>query len=139
MNAVHSLADGSSSVRSAAHQMGQVVEDTTNATVSVMDKINAATTEINHNHELASQLDEGFKKVQSAVSDGNSAVTDAKNAILSMEQTVNSARESTDSLLTEMDKITSILGEINSIASQTNLLSLNASIEAARACLLYTS
>lgn len=133
MNAVHHLADGSSSVQAAAQQMGQVVEDTANATVSVMDKINAATTEINHNHELASQLDNGFKKVQTAVSNGNAAVIDAKNSILSMEQTVNSARESTDSLLTEMDKITSILGEINSIASQTNLLSLNASIEAARA------
>ena len=133
MNAVHELADGSSNVQSAAQQMGQVVEDTANATVTVMDKINAATTEINHNHELASQLDNGFKKVQDAVSNGNIAVEDAKNSILSMEQTVNSARESTDSLLTEMDKITSILGEINSIASQTNLLSLNASIEAARA------
>lgn len=37
--------------------MGQVVEDTANATVSVMDKINAATTEINRNHELAVSLD----------------------------------------------------------------------------------
>ena len=47
MSSVHALADGSSSVKSAASQMGQVVEDTANATVSVMDKINAATTEIN--------------------------------------------------------------------------------------------
>lgn len=133
MSAVHELAEGSSSVKTAAGQMGQVVEDTTNATVSVMDKINAATTEINHNHELATQLDDGFKKVQEAVASGNDAVISAKESILNMEQTVVSARESTDSLLTEMDKITSILGEINSIASQTNLLSLNASIEAARA------
>ena len=133
MSAVHELAEGSSSVKTAAGQMGQVVEGTTNATISVMDKINAATTEINHNHELATQLDDGFKKVQEAVASGNDAVISAKESILSMEQTVVSARESTDSLLTEMDKITSILGEINSIASQTNLLSLNASIEAARA------
>lgn len=133
MSAVHELAEGSSSVKTAAGQMGQVVEGTTNATISVMDKINAATTEINHNHELATQLDDGFKKVQKAVASGNDAVISAKESILSMEQTVVSARESTDSLLTEMDKITSILGEINSIASQTNLLSLNASIEAARA------
>ena len=133
INAVHTLAEGSTSVQSAAQQMGQVVEDTANATIIVMEKINAATTEINHNHELASQLDDGFKKVQAAVFDGNTAVEDAKSSILTMEETVNSARKSTDSLLTEMDKITSILGEINSIASQTNLLSLNASIEAARA------
>ena len=133
MSSVHALADGSSSVKSAASQMGQVVEDTANATVSVMDKINAATTEINRNHELAVSLDQGFQKVQSAVEKGNRAIQTAKNSILSMEETVDSARKSTDSLLTEMNRITSILGEINSIASQTNLLSLNASIEAARA------
>lgn len=133
MSSVHALADGSYSVKSAASQMGQVVEDTANATVSVMDKINAATTEINRNHELAVSLDQGFQKVQSAVEKGNGAIQTAKSSILSMEETVDSARKSTDSLLTEMNRITSILGEINSIASQTNLLSLNASIEAARA------
>ena len=133
MSSVHVLADGSSSVKSAASQMGQVVEDTANATVSVMDKINAATTEINRNHELAVSLDQGFQKVQSAVEKGNGAIQTAESSILSMEETVDSARKSTDSLLTEMNRITSILGEINSIASQTNLLSLNASIEAARA------
>ena len=119
MSSIHQLAEGSSSVRTEATQMGQVVEDTAKSTVTVMDKINAATDEINKNHELATQLDGGFQK--------------AKNSILEMEQTVESARQSTDSLLTEMNRITAILGDINSIASQTNLLSLNASIEAARA------
>lgn len=133
MSAVHELADGSISVMSAATQMGQVVEDTANATVTVMEMINAATVEINNNHELALKLDVGFKKVQSAVDRGNNAAIDAKSSMINMEHTVNTARESTDSLLTEMGKITSILDEINSIASQTNLLSLNASIEAARA------
>ena len=86
MSSVHALADGSSSVKSAASQMGQVVEDTANATVSVMDKINAATTEINRNHELAVSLDQGFQKVQSAVKKGNGAIQTAKSSILSMEE-----------------------------------------------------
>ena len=130
---IHQLAEGSSSVKNAATQMGQVVEDTARSTVTVMDKINAATDEINKNHELATQLDGGFQKVQDAVTKGNDAVVQARDSILEMEQTVESARQTTDSLLTEMNRITTILGDINSIASQTNLLSLNASIEAARA------
>ena len=50
-----------------------------------------------------------------------------------METAVTSANESTNELLSDMDTINGILEEINSIAAQTNLLSLNASIEAARA------
>lgn len=52
MSAVHELAEGSSSVKTAAGQMGQVVEDTTNATISVMDKITSVLGEIN---SIASQ------------------------------------------------------------------------------------
>ena len=52
MSAVHELAEGSSSVKTAAGQMGQVVEDTTNATISVMDKITSILGEIN---SIASQ------------------------------------------------------------------------------------
>ena len=87
MSSIHQLAEGSSSVRTEATQMGQVVEDTAKSTVTVMDKINAATDEINKNHELATQLDGGFQKVQDAVAKGNDAVVHAKNSILEMEQT----------------------------------------------------
>lgn len=132
-SAVHLLSEEAASVQSAAMQMGQVVDDTAKATVTVMEKINTATEEINCNYELASQLEHGFQKVQDAVSNGNTEVVFVKDSLTDMADTVNSAQEATASLLTEMDKITSILGEINSIASQTNLLSLNASIEAARA------
>lgn len=52
ISAVHELAEGSSSVKTAAGQMGQVVEDTTNATISVMDKITSILGEIN---SIASQ------------------------------------------------------------------------------------
>ena len=134
--AVNELADGSSNVNQAARQMQQIVEEAAKSTVNVMEKVNAATEEVGNNYELAGQLDNGFNNVKEAVEKGNEAVEEAKSTIASVKSTVGAAHKTTSELLTQMKKITDILGEINSIAAQTNLLSLNASIEAARGMVL---
>ena len=122
-DAVYTLADGSANVNSAAAQMAQIVEESVKSTVTVMDKVNAATEEVHRNNELAGQLEQGFDNVKDAVNKGNAAVEEAKSTIMSVENTVGAAHKTTGALLTEMKHITDILGEINSIASQTNLLS----------------
>ena len=110
-----------------------VIDDTTNATISVTERIQDATDEINKNYELSKELDAGFEKVDTSVRAGNNEVNVVKNTLSEMAETVGSARGAMSELMNEMSKITSILEEINAIAAQTNLLSLNASIEAARA------
>lgn len=130
---VKELALQAESVSQAADQMGSVVENTTNATIAVNEKINNATEEIERNHTLAKQLEESFIDVNKSVEEGNDEAGLVKVSLQDMSKTVSSAQGATETLLEEMKRITDILGEINAIASQTNLLSLNASIEAARA------
>lgn len=130
---MHKLAKESDSVEQAAGQMHDISDATTQSIISVKDKMDSATEELNQNYEMAAKLEEEFKKVSNAVQNGNEEALVAQNSMDEMVDTVGSAKEATESLLSEMNRITDILKEINSIASQTNLLSLNASIEAARA------
>lgn len=127
------LSEQATKVNEAASQMSNVIDDTTNATISVTEKIQGATKEINKNYELSKELDSGFEKVDASVRAGNDEVNVVKNTLSEMAETVGSAKGAMTDLMNEMSKIASILEEINAIAAQTNLLSLNASIEAARA------
>lgn len=130
---MHKLATESDSVEQAAGQMHDISDATTQSIISVKDKMDSATGDLNRNYEMAEKLDKEFQKVSDAVQNGNEESLVAQNSMDEMVDTVESAKDATETLLSEMNRITEILKEINSIASQTNLLSLNASIEAARA------
>lgn len=71
--------------------MAQIVEESVKSTVTVMDKVNAATEEVHRNNELAGQLEQGFDNVKDAVNKGNAAVEEAKSTIMSVENTVGAA------------------------------------------------
>lgn len=130
---VEELAEHAGTVNTAAEQMGAVIDSTTNVTMAVTEQVKSATEKIEHNHELAGQLEKSFSEVNKAVEAGHDEAMKVKKSLIDITQTVGSAKTATDTLNKEMRTITDILGEINSIAAQTNLLSLNASIEAARA------
>ena len=127
------LVADSKNVESATDKMGRMVQATADTAAVVVDSVDSAEKEIDENHRLAVQMDEGFKGVMDAVDQGSETVKIAGSYIGEMEEIVTGAKTSTESLLDEMSRITTILDEINNIASQTGLLSLNASIEAARA------
>ena len=127
------LVADSKNVESATDKMGRMVQATADTAAVVVDSVDSAEKEIDENHRLALQMDEGFKGVMDAVDQGSETVKIAGSYIGEMEEIVTGAKTSTESLLDEMSRITTILDEINNIASQTGLLSLNASIEAARA------
>ncbi len=127
------MVEQAENVRTASVQMRDAVENMSQSTVHVSEKVGDAVKAIEKNYELAKELDNNFKEVNAAVKEGNAGAVGVRVSLQEMEGTVSSANEATQELLNEMGRITHILDEINSIASQTNLLSLNASIEAARA------
>lgn len=74
-----------------------------------------------------------FNQVAIRVIEGMKSMNQTHLAMKQVDEAVSSARESTNELLEEMSQIQTMLKQIEDVASQTNLLSLNASIEAARA------
>ena len=88
---------------------------------------------INQNEALNIQLEEQFEKVKNAVQDGNEGAINVKSTLDTMKDTVLVAGEATDTLLSKISAVDEILKEINKITLRTKILSLNASIEAAKA------
>ncbi len=104
----------------------------------------AANVEIMHKNELIAGIVQGlnadFEDLDMSIeqmSVGNNNNAQESTAITSAMSDVadfcNGLRESFDNIIVLLDKLESNNNDITSIASQTNLLSLNASIEAARA------
>ena len=73
-------------------------------------------------HSTSEQLDEAYRQAQRYAQVAENSRMDMENLMGAMERISDASQ-----------KIGNIIGEIEDIASQTNLLSLNASIEAARA------
>lgn len=102
-------------VQSAAGSVATAVESIENINIAV-SKAQEAATEMN---EDAGKVSEDFDVL----------LADIVTSIRSL----SSITEKMDLVSRAVDNVNSAAGEINNIASQTNLLSLNASIEAARA------
>lgn len=132
-NSITDISTLSDFISESSGQMNHVVEESTQATILINDKFVDSNKQIDKNHKYASQLDESFSKVILIVNDGSVGIKNLKSSMENVESTVTSAKVATDYLIKQMGQINIILDEITSIAVQTNLLSLNASIEAARA------
>ncbi|NLH01061.1 MAG: hypothetical protein GX488_04015 [Clostridiales bacterium] len=118
-DATHEMESLTKSMGTSANLLGDMVSDTMNA--------------LNQNNVLNKELEKRFEEVGAAVENGSSGAMKIKSMLDSMKETVLAAGEATDVLLGKISSVNTILKEINKITMRTNMLSINASIEAAKA------
>jgi methyl-accepting chemotaxis protein len=88
---------------------------------------------LNQNAVLNKEMEKKFEEVSVAVQNGSDGASNVKTTLNAMKDTVLAAGEATDILLSKISSVNKILKEINKITMRTNMLSINASIEAAKA------
>lgn len=131
-------------VDSCIHYIKDQVEEKGRLAQQAAEESAAANVEIRHKNELIAGIVEGLNAdfedldlsiEQMAVGNNNNAQesTVITGAMSDVTEFCDQLKESFESITVLLDKLESNNNDITSIANQTNLLSLNASIEAARA------
>lgn len=122
----------------------QEISDATREMENLTKNMNAAATalgllvsdtvgSLNQNLVLNKEMEKKFEEVSQAVKNGSDGAASVKTTLNMMKDTVLAAGEATEILLSKISSVNKILKEINKITMRTNMLSINASIEAAKA------
>ena len=136
----YELNDTSSQTLAANNEISKAVEDVAEGSTGMaasISKINENLLEMsNETKDINASVDE-IKNQTVAVQDSSKIMNDKiksmQDSSHKMDEGISAISKSIETVNTTVDKVSNIVSVIEEISSETNLLSLNASIEAARA------
>lgn len=136
----YELNDTSSQTLAANNEISKAVEDVAEGSTGMaasISKINENLLEMsNETRDINASVDE-IKNQTTAVQDSSKIMNDKiksmQDSSHKMDEGISAISKRIETVNTTVDKVSNIVSVIEEISSETNLLSLNASIEAARA------
>ncbi|MBQ3560179.1 MAG: hypothetical protein IJA07_11755 [Agathobacter sp.] len=114
----------------------ELIDDSSNITVSVSDTMSTCDEALEHITVCRNQIHDLLENIQhfeDVLKENESNISTMSTQILSIKDSAYATNEVFDGIQEQMKEIVAVVEQLKSIASSTNMLSLNASIEAARA------
>lgn len=114
----------------------ELIDDSSNITTSVGDTMNTCDEALEHITLCRKQIHDLLENIQhfeNVLKENESNIGAMSAQILSIKDSANTTNEVFDGIQEQMKEIVAVVEQLKSIASSTTMLSLNASIEAARA------
>ena len=114
----------------------ELIDDSSNITSSVSDTMSTCDDAISHINVCRTQIHDLLENIQhfeNVLKENESNIEAMSSQILSIKDSAYATNEVFDGIQKQMGEIVEVVAQLKSIASSTNMLSLNASIEAARA------
>lgn len=114
----------------------ELIDDSTNITSSVTDTITTCDDALAHISVCRDQIHnllESLHHFENVLKENETNIGTMSTQIISIKDSSAATNEVFDGIQQQMEEIVAVVEQLKSIASSTNMLSLNASIEAARA------
>lgn len=114
----------------------ELIDDSSNITNSVGDTMSTCDAALEHITLCRNQIHELLENIQhfeNVLKENETNIEAMSTQILSIKESSAATNKVFDGIQKQMEEIVEVVAQLKSIASSTNMLSLNASIEAARA------